>query len=456
MRKRVLRVAITVFVVCLMAGSVAAFLASNRSLRGGEWKSASGASLQVPTAGAPKLVFTTQPTAGQSIQASGGAFSVTVAIQDSHGTTLSSDSADTVTLALGRNPGGGVLTCIDPGRLTAAVSLGRASFGGCSISKPGLGYRLTATSSVKPALAPPANGHTFDVVTAAAAKAAAKTAALKAAAAAGRNRVAAAAGQLLFPGTGSSAGPGAPGPPAAGAGAELVIGSPAVTGVATASPVLGPITVELVTADGTPVTTGIVVQLSSSSAGVSEFSASSGGSPVTSVVIPPGTSATTFYYGDELAGDPVITVAADGVVSGTQTETVTAGQAAGLSFTDASAGNGMSSRPANLTCSGTVGASFSCILSPAPRRGRSRFLTVRAELIDQFQNVVTNTGGSGIDVALSQTGGSSLSTGTVSIPPGASSSASFTENLARGWGQVTVSATATVGSAQATASLTLR
>jgi hypothetical protein len=453
MRKRVLRVAITVFVVGLVAGSVAAFLASNRSLRGGEWKSASGVSLQVPTAGAPKLVFTTQPAAGQSIQASGGVFSVTVAIQDSHGTTLSSDSADTVTLALGRNPGGGVLTCIDPGRLTAAVSLGRASFGGCSISKPGRGYRLTATSSVKPALAPPANGHTFDVVTAAAAKAAARMAALKTAAAAGRSH-GAAAGQLLFPGPGNSAGPGAPAA-GAGAGAGLVIDSPAVTGAATASPALGPITVELVTADGTPVTTGIVVQLSSSSAGVSEFSASSGGSPVTSVVIPPGTSATTFYYGDELAGDPVITVAADGVVSGTQTETVTAGQAAGLSFTDASAGNGMSSRPANLTCSGTVGASFSCILSPAPRRGRSRFMTARAELIDQFQNVVTNTGGPGIDVALSQAGGSSLSTGTVSIPPGASSSASFTENLARGWGQVTVSATATVGSAQATASLTL-
>jgi hypothetical protein len=448
MRKRALRIAIPVFVVCLVAGSIVAFFAGNGSLRAGEWKTASGVSLQVPTDGAPKLVFTTQPAAGEAIQASGGVFTVTVAIEDSHGTTVSSDSADTITLVLGRSPGGGKLTCTDPDQLTATVSLGRATFAGCSISQPGRGYRLTATSSVKPALAPPANGHSFDVVSAAAAKAAAKTAALKAAAA-GQSHGAAAGGRALVPGPGGTTRPATP-----ATGAELVIDSPAVTGAATASPVLGPITVELVTGDGTPVTTGTTVQLSSSSAGVNEFSASSGGSPVTSVVIPPGASAATFYYGDELAGQPVITVTAAGAATATQTETITAAPAAGLSFTGASAGNGQSSRPANLTCSGIVGDSFSCTLSPAPPRGKSRFMTAQVELIDQFQNVVTNAGGSGIDVALSQTGGSSLSPGTVSIPPGSSSSAPFTENLGDGRDQGTVSATATLGPAQATASLT--
>ena len=47
-------------------------------------------------------------------------------------------------------------------------------------------------------------------------------------------------------------------------------------------------------------------------------------------MIPPGDSAATIYYGDEVAGQPVITAAAAGVSPGTQTETVTAGQAAGL------------------------------------------------------------------------------------------------------------------------------
>ena len=164
---------------CLLAGSVYAFFAGSGSLSHEEWKTASGVSLQVPTAGAPKLAFTAQPAAGAAIQASRGVFNVSVAIQDSHGTTLSSDSADTVRLALGRNPGDGVLHCTDPGGRTVTVSLGQATFTGCSISKPGTGYRLTASSSVKPVLAPPANGQAFDIVSAAAAKAAARTAVLK-------------------------------------------------------------------------------------------------------------------------------------------------------------------------------------------------------------------------------------------------------------------------------------
>jgi len=95
-------------------------------------------------------------------------------------------------------------------------------------------------------------------------------------------------------------------------GTAATITSPAVNGAATASPVLGPITVQLTTTAGTPVTTGATVELSSSSPGHSEFAASSGGAAVTSVVIAPGTSSTSFYYGDELAGRPVITAAVAG------------------------------------------------------------------------------------------------------------------------------------------------
>jgi hypothetical protein len=452
MSKRALRIAIPVFVICLVAGSVAAFFAGHGSLSGGEWKTASGVSLQVPTAGAPKLVFTAQPAAGTAFQASAGVFSVAVTIEDSHGTPLSDDT-DTVTLGLQRDPGGGTLSCTNAGGLTVTVSAGQATFSGCSISKPGTGYQLTASSSVKPALAAPANGHTFDIMSAAAAKAAkagktAKTAALKARKG-GPNQVATAPGQQAAPAPGAADS----GDPEAGVtGTAATITSPAVDGAATASPVLGPITVQLTTTAGTPVTTGATVELSSSSPGHSEFADSSGGTAVSSVVIAPGTSSTSFYYGDELAGSPAITAVVAGAQPATQTETVTAGRAAGLSFTSASTGNGKGSHPARVTCSGPAG-SLSCTLSPAPPRGDSRSMTASVQLVDQFQNVVANSG-SAIDVALTQSGGSSVSASSVSIAAGASSSAPFTEQLAQGTAQGTVSATATVGPSSVSATLT--
>lgn len=315
-KKRALRIAVPVVMIGLVAGSVFAFFAGGSSLSGGEWKTASGVSLQVPTAGAPRLVITAQPAAGSAFEVNAGVFSVSVAIQDSHGTTLISDSVDTVTLALGRDPGHGVLHCTNPGGLTATLSAGQVTFSGCSISRRGQGYQLTASSSVKPALAPPANGHSFDVVAAAAAKAAARTAVLKARKT-GRNPAATASG---WPGTAGDD----PDQGSIAAGAELTFTSPAVTGAATSSPSLGPITVQLTAADGTPVTSGATVQLSSSSAGTDEFSATDGGDPFSSVVIPAGASSVTFYYGDDAAGQPVITAAADGVAPASQTETIIA------------------------------------------------------------------------------------------------------------------------------------
>src|SRR5579875_3832628 len=201
MKKRVLCIAVPVVVACLVAGSIVAFFVGNGSLSGGEWKTAAGVSLQLPTAGSPKLVFTAQPAPGQAVQAGGGVFTVTVAIEDSRGTTLTSDSRDTITLALVRNPGHGVLSCTSSGGLTAPVDLGRATFSGCSISKPGIGYRLTAHSSVKPALAPAANGHIFAVLSAAAAKAATRTTALNMAQVGRRNPAVTTSGPATGPGT---------------------------------------------------------------------------------------------------------------------------------------------------------------------------------------------------------------------------------------------------------------
>jgi hypothetical protein len=97
---------------------------------------------------------------------------------------------------------------------------------------------------------------------------------------------------------------------------QLVITSSPVSGTATISPTLGPITVQLQDASGTPINTGITVDLLSDSTGVNEFSASSGGSPVTSVTISPGSSTAEFYYGDEQAATPTITASAAGVTAG--------------------------------------------------------------------------------------------------------------------------------------------
>ena len=80
-------------------------------------------------------------------------------------------------------------------------------------------------------------------------------------------------------------------------------------------------------------------------------------------------------------------------------------------------------------------------------------MTASVQLVDQFQNVVANSGPA-IDVALTQSGGSSVSASSVSITAGASSSAPFTEQLAQGTAQATVSASATVGSSSVSATLT--
>ena len=81
-------------------------------------------------------------------------------------------------------------------------------------------------------------------------------------------------------------------------------------------------------------------------------------------------------------------------------------------------------------------------------------MSAQVTLVDQFQNPVASSSGSAVTVSLSQAGGDALSDTSVSIPAGASSSAAFTEKLADGKAQATVTATATLGSAQATASLT--
>jgi hypothetical protein len=129
------------------------------------WVSTPGASFNAATSTLTSLTFTTQPTSGQPIQATGsGGFGVTVAIEDAHGNVATNDSTDTVTLAIasGHNPGSGALTCSTSG-LTVRAASGVATFTGCDISKVGTGYELTASSSTNTSLAAPANPNSFNI-----------------------------------------------------------------------------------------------------------------------------------------------------------------------------------------------------------------------------------------------------------------------------------------------------
>ena len=113
--------------------------------------------------------------------------------------------------------------------------------------------------------------------------------------------------------------------------AKLAFTTAAVTGTASATANAGPITVQEQDPFGNPTFSPETVNLSSSST-TGVFSLTPGGPAVTSVTIPGGTVSTvSFYYGDTLAGSPIITASAPpaaNLASITQTETIKAGPAA--------------------------------------------------------------------------------------------------------------------------------
>ena len=91
---------------------------------------------------ATHLVFTASPSSAGT----GQVFPTnpTVAIEDNGGNVVSTETA-TITLAISNNPGIGVLTCT--GGTSIPSSSGFATFTGCSISAPGVGYTLIASAS---------------------------------------------------------------------------------------------------------------------------------------------------------------------------------------------------------------------------------------------------------------------------------------------------------------------
>jgi len=122
---------------------------------------------------------------------------------------------------------------------------------------------------------------------------------------------------------------------------KFVFTSTAVSGAASSSASLGPITVQEQDTFGNATTTAETVNLASNSAGTAIFSGSPGGGAVTSVSISAGSSSVSFYYGDTKAGSPTITVS--GSLTGTtQTETITAAAASTIAV---SSGSGQAAAP---------------------------------------------------------------------------------------------------------------
>lgn len=106
--------------------------------------SAQSLNLVVGVGPAVKLGFTAQPNAGSVSQP----FPIqpVVAVQDAGGNTVTSGGSSNalITLAIGTNPSGGVLTCSNG--LTRQAVNGVATFSGCQIDRAGVGYTLTATA----------------------------------------------------------------------------------------------------------------------------------------------------------------------------------------------------------------------------------------------------------------------------------------------------------------------
>lgn len=252
------------------------------------WTAAStpsgGVTVWTPT----KVAFTGQPSntiAGATITPA-----VAVSVQNAAGVALPF-AGTSVTVAIGTNPGSGTLSGTVSGTTNSS---GVVTFAGLSINKAGVGYTLTAASSGLTS----ATSSTFTISAATADR--------------------------------------------------FVITSTAVSGTASASPGLGPITVQRQDALGNPATpaSAVTVTLSSSSTGAS-FAATSGGTTTTTVTIPSLASSATFFYGDTKSGTPTVT-AGGALTSATQNEVISAGTATKFVITSAAITAGAATTTATL------------------------------------------------------------------------------------------------------------
>ena len=255
------------------------------------------------------LVVTSQP--GISVVAGSAIATVRVEAQTALGLPVANVP---VTISLGTNPGGGSLS----GTVSATTNgSGVATFSGLSIHTAGTGYTLVASSG----------GYSNVATTSFTVTAAAAT--------------------------------------------QLVVTSPAsVTGVASATASIGPVTVERRDAYGNPTTAGsTTVTLTASSGGTGLFAAAAGGPGITSVNIAAGLASTAFYYGDTKSGSRPFTATGLG-------EPLTV--------------------PVEITAAAPSHLKFGTISSPVPKNGFS----VTVWILDAFENQTQSTA----TVALTSTG----------------------------------------------------
>jgi hypothetical protein len=182
----------------------------------------------------------------------------------------------------------------------------------------------------------------------------------------------------------------------------------------------GPMTLALLTSAGTPqiAKAPVTVTLSSNSPkGLFSTSAAGPFTPTLTLTIAAGLNvAGPFYYQDTRAGSPLLTAAAPGITSGTQTETILPGPVVGLSVKPVSA---------------TIGAG-------TPQ-------TFAALGVDSFGNSVPTTAAWSLDPP-----------GLGKLKPASGPTTTFTAGERAGTGTITAAVTAPSGALTASASVTVR
>jgi hypothetical protein len=315
----------------------------------------------------PRLVFTAQPS--NAIAGAGITPAVRVTVQDGAGSAVATAGV-TISLAIGANPGSGSLSGTTTATTNAS---GTATFSGLSINTVGVGYTLSASSASIPSvnsslfnISAAVPSKLVFTTTVSGSQSASATAtigpfAVQAQDAFGNpSGVGSSAVTVVLSSTssgtkfftptinGGSSGPvtisaGATTSAAfyyadtkaatpsltaaatvnsvalssattsltivAGAASRLVVNPSTLSGLASSSATLGPVSVTQEDSLGNQsiAASTVVVSLASNTTGTATFASTSGGTATASVTIPIGSAGTTFFYGDTKAGTSVIT-----------------------------------------------------------------------------------------------------------------------------------------------------
>ena len=139
---------------CQITGTAAAGTYTLTATRTGLTQTGASSNVVITAGSATKLTYTTQPVGGVALGTNFAA-SPAVAVQDSYGNTVTTDTGN-VTLAIATGPAAGALTCTNT---TVAAVAGVATFTNCQITGTAATgtYTLTATRLGLTATAPSSN-----------------------------------------------------------------------------------------------------------------------------------------------------------------------------------------------------------------------------------------------------------------------------------------------------------